>query len=151
MYDLSRLELSITNNMDAEESPIVQQQEIALIQPDQWENTRLIPIAALEILEFRYNVCEYLDAVNEETIIPETVKDKTFAIVYRNNYRTYWNILSEQQHFLLHSLISGKTFGESIVLLSEQFPDSQVELQKNLFLWFNEWVSNGYFSRIKTS
>ncbi len=151
LYDLSRLELSITNNMDAEESPILQQQEIASVQSEQWENAILIPIVALEMLEFDYNVCKYLDAVNEKTMVPKIKNEKTFVVVYRNAYRTYWNILSHQQYFLLHALISGNTFGESIAMLAEQFPDSQEELQQKLFQWFNEWVSSGYFSKIKLS
>ncbi|MDP1675544.1 MAG: DNA-binding domain-containing protein [Bacteroidota bacterium] len=149
LYDLSRLELSITNNMDAEESPIVHQQEIASVQPDQWEHAILIPIAALEMLEFDHNVCEYLDAVIEEVTVPEIKNERTFVVVYRKTYRTYWDILSSQQYFLLSALVSRKTFSESIALLVEQFPDSQEELQQKLFEWFNEWVSSGYFSKIK--
>jgi len=149
LFDLARLELSITNNMDAEESPILQSQEIAAIPMEQWEQAVFVPIAALEMLKFDHNVCEYLDAVNEETIVPEIKKEKTFVVVYRKTYRAYWDILSEQQYFLLNTLLSGKTFGESITLLVEQFPDSQEELQQKLFEWFNEWVSSGYFSKIK--
>ncbi len=151
LFDLARLELSITNNMDAEESPVVQQQEIAAVPMDQWENATLVPIAALEMLEFDYNVCEYLDAVNEEMTVPEIKNEKIFVVVYRKTYRTYWDILSEQQFFLLNALVSQKTFGESIALLTDRFPDAQKELQQNLFQWFNEWVSSGYFSKIKIS
>ena len=151
LFDLARLELSITNNMDAEESPVLQQQEIAAVKPDQWENAAFVPITALELLEFDYNVCEYLDAVVEEVDVPEIKNEKTFAVIYRSAYRTYWNILSKPQYFLLNTLVSGKSFGESIAMLAEQFPDSQEELQQKLFEWFNEWVSSGYFSKIKLS
>lgn len=149
LYDLARLELSVTNNMDAEESTIIQQKEIVAIQPDQWEHAILIPIAALEMLEFDHNVCEYLTAVNEETIVPEIQIVKTFAIVYRKAYRTYWKTLSTQQYFLLNALVSGKSFGESITLLTDHYSDSQDELQQKLFAWFNEWVSSGYFSEVR--
>lgn len=149
LFDLARLELSVTNNMDAVESPVLQSQEVTAISMEKWERAVLVPIAALELLEFRYNVCEYLDAVNGETTVPEIQKGKSFVVVYRKAYRTYWDILTHQQYFLLNTLLSGKTFGESITLLVEQFPDSQEELQQKLFAWFNEWVSSGYFSKIE--
>ncbi|MFA5834292.1 MAG: DNA-binding domain-containing protein [Bacteroidota bacterium] len=149
LTDLARLELSITNNLEAEEKPILTQQQIAAVPQEQWEKVRLIPIAALELLECNYNVCSYLTAVNEESPIPAVKKERSFVVVYRNNYRTYWEELSEHQFVLLSSLTSGTLFGESIALLADRFPSDERELQTNLFEWFNEWVSNGYFSSIE--
>lgn len=149
LFDLARLELSITNNLEAEETPILTQQQIASVPQELWERIRLIPIAALELMEFSHNVCSYLNAVNEESVPPAIKNERSFAVIYRNNYRTYWEDLSEPQYVLLTSLVSGSLFGESISKLAERFPGTEKELQANLYQWFNEWVSNGYFSSIE--
>lgn len=151
LYDLARLELSITNNMDAEETSLVTAEMISSVPIERWSNVTLIPIAALELMSFDHNVCEYLDAVNDDSPLPEIKKLKTFCVVYRNNYRTYWEELTEQQHVLLSSLITGTLFGTAIEKFAAQFPDTHDELQQQLFQWFNDWVSSGFFSKIEIS
>ncbi len=149
LYDLARLELSITTMMDMDESPLLTQKEIEAVAPEQWETAQLIPIAALELLQFRYDVCSYLDAVVDETEPAEPKAGTSYAAVYRNNFRMYWSELSEQQFTLLSSLASGTPFGKAIESLTDQFSGPGEDIQKKLFLWFGEWVQNGFFSRIE--
>ncbi|MFA6437721.1 MAG: DNA-binding domain-containing protein [Bacteriovoracaceae bacterium] len=146
LADLATLELSITNNLEAEEKPLITQQQIASVRADQWGSVRLIPIAAIELLELNHNACEFLDAVNEETEVPTPVRKRTYVVVYRNSFRSYWEALSAQQFVLLSSLVSGKQFGDAIVRLAEQFPGTEEQLQNDLFYWFNEWIAKGLFS-----
>lgn len=148
LYDLARLELSVTAIMDADESALLKKQEIADVPPEKWESAKLIPITALELMGFEFNVCEYLDAVLEESETPAIKNEKIFAVVYRRNYRMFWDEITEPQYVLLNALVSGKAFGESIVLLADRFSGHREDLQRNLFEWFNEWVSSGYFSKI---
>lgn len=149
LSDLARLELAITNNLEAEETPVATAEQIASVPPNAWEHVRLIPITAMELLKFESNVCAYLDAVTEETALPLPEQRQSFAVVYRKEYRSYWEVLSEQQWTLLSALAAGKQFGHSIGALLEQFPGSEEKLQDDLFHWFNDWVGKGLFSRIE--
>lgn len=149
LYDLARLELAVTNVMEAEESPALAAEEVTALSPDQWSTARLATVAALELLSFRYNVCDYLNAVNNESATPSIIRGEFYGIVYRNQFRTYWDQLSNQQHLLLSSLSSGATLGDAVNQLAERFPDSVEELRTDLFHWFNEWINAGYFSTIR--
>ena len=146
--ELAQLELSVTEVMDAEESPLLTPEAIAAVPTDEWANVRLLPVAALQLHEFDHTVCEYLSAVNESEE-PDPVKvERTFAAVHRTEYRTYWHVLSRQQHTLLNALITGSTIGEAVSLMEEQFPGMEEDLQKEVFQWFNEWIRDGYFSGV---
>lgn len=148
LFDLARLELAITNNMDAEEVAVLKQNEIASIPEEKWEHAVLVPIAALELLTFSHNVCKYLDAVIEEEKAPPVQKTSVYCVVYRSDYRTYWKELEEHEYILLSEICHRRTIGESLQILSDRYPDSAERLQQKIFQWFGEWIRNGYFSKI---
>lgn len=148
LSELASLELAVTNNLEAEEKPLLTQEKISSVPAERWESVRLIPIAAMQLMTFDHNVCAYLDAVTAETPVPAPAQRRTFAVIYRNNYRAYWEELHEQQFILLSSLAEGTSVGESIAQLVERFPGSETELWHNLFHWFNDWVRSGLFSDI---
>ncbi|MFA6456070.1 MAG: DNA-binding domain-containing protein [Bacteroidota bacterium] len=151
LYDLARLELSITNILAAEELPVLSAQQIATVPQEQWETITLIPIAALELLEFNHTVCDYLSAVNDEMTPAAPQEENTFAVVYRKNFRVFWEELSAQQYVLLSALVSETPFGKALEVLINRFPGTEETLQQELFTWFNEWVGNGLFSRIEVA
>ncbi len=149
LVDLARLELAVTNNMDAEELPLLTKETVAAVRPEQWSDVTLVPVAALEILSFDHTVHEYLDAVNDGAELPAIRREKSFVVVYRKSYRTFWDSLTEEQYTLLQSLITGVPFGTAIQSLADRFPGAEERLQGELFRWFNEWVSSGFFSSIQ--
>jgi hypothetical protein len=149
LADLARLELSITNIMDADESPILTQEVVAAMPPERWNDAVLIPIAALELMHFRFSVDEFLDAVNDERPVPAVREEPTYVVVYRREFVTYWKSISDGQYRLLKALTEGKTLTESIVALSHTASVETSTTQENIFRWFGEWMSDGFFSRIQ--
>lgn len=150
LSDLARLELSITEIMDADESPILTHEMIAAIPPDQWNAAVLIPVAAIRIMEFCFSVAEYLDAVNDDRPAPPVRKVPTFVVVYRREYKTYWKSVTEAEFRILTALMSGKTLARSIDMLAYSTHNDPAAAQEDLFRWFGEWVTDGFFSRIQT-
>jgi hypothetical protein len=149
LAELAGLELAVTSVLQAEERPLVTQQQIAAVPPEAWERVRLVPISALSLRRFQYNVCSFLDSVTEGNDVPNVLHETTYAVIYRNAFRAYWLTVSEEQYSLLSDLIAGTPFGEALAHCSERFPDDERQLQTELFLWFNTWVRNGFFSGIR--
>ncbi|MFA6468756.1 MAG: DNA-binding domain-containing protein [Bacteroidota bacterium] len=149
LFDLSRLELSITNTLAAEELPLLTAQQIASVPQGQWGNAILKPIAALELLEFKYDVCAYLDAVMDERTPDPPAMINSFTVVYRRDFRVFWEELSLRQYVLLDALVSQKPFSEALAILAGRFPEAEATLQKELFNWFNDWIASGYFSAVE--
>ncbi|MHB1048737.1 MAG: HvfC/BufC family peptide modification chaperone [Bacteroidota bacterium] len=149
LSDLARLELSITNIMDADESPTLTQEVVSAIPPERWNNAVLIPIAALELMRFQYSVDEYLDAVNDEKPVPAVRKEPTYVVVYRREFITYWKSISADQYHLLKALTKGKTLSESFDVLTHNASVNTAAAQENVFRWFGEWMTDGFFSGIQ--
>lgn len=152
LYDLSRLELAITENMDAPESPLLQRNDLVSMKPEEWEHASLLPISALELMEFDYPAAEYLRAVIDEESTPSHIKEeKNWVVVYRKNYTTWFKQLMHEEYVLLQELCKGTPLTKSFDILIEQFPDKQSELTQYVFDWFSDWVGRGMFSQISLS
>ncbi len=150
--DLARLELALTNNMDASDSPVLIQQDIASVQPDEWNTATLVPIAALELLEFNYPAAEYLRSVIDEESTEEPIHPKRNAIVvYRKNFTTWFKQLTDEEYVLLYQLCNGATVVQALDILVAQFPDRQKEFEHHVFEWFSDWIQRGMFSKILIS
>ncbi len=152
LFDLSRLELALTENMDAPESPILKRDDLASVKPEEWEHASLLPIAALELMEFDYPAAEYLRAVMDEASTPSIiVQEKNWVVVYRKNYTTWFKQLMHEEYVLLQELCKGTPLTKSFDILAEQFPNKQQEFEQHVFDWFSDWVGRGMFSQISLS
>lgn len=140
LHDLARLELSLTEVFDAEQSSTLSQEAIVAVPLEAWEQARLQPISALRMLAFRYPVSEYLGAVDEENPFPKIRKKQTWVVAYRHDFQLHRLDLKRPAFDLLTALTSGTSVGRAI----EQCRVSQ----KQLFVWFQEWTAEGLFQSV---
>lgn len=149
LYELAQLELALTENMDAPESSILTRDTLASIHQEDWEHASLVPIAALELLEFRYPVAEFLRAVmDDETPSDKVHPGKNWVVVYRKNYTTWFKQLMHEEYVLLNELCNGTPLTKAFDVLAQRFPQKQNDLEQYLFEWFSDWVGRGMFSKI---
>ncbi|MEW5797844.1 MAG: DNA-binding domain-containing protein [Bacteroidota bacterium] len=149
LYDLARLELALTENMDAPQSPILTRDELSSIKQDEWEFASLVPIEALTLMEFIYPVADYLRAVMDEEPTPNEIAiEKNWVVVYRKEYTTWFKQLMHEEYVLLNELCSGTPLSKAFDLLVQHFPQKQAELEKYVFEWFSDWVGRGMFSKV---
>jgi hypothetical protein len=149
LHELARLELALTENMDAPESSVLTKENLSSIHQDEWERASLRPIAALELMEFLFPVSEYLRAVvDEEPTPPTTEMRKNWVVVYRKNYTTWFKQLMHEEYVLLYELCRGTPLAKAFKILAERFPSKHAELERCVFEWFNDWVGRGMFSEV---
>ncbi len=150
LVELARLEYTISTIMDVEESPTLSTEAIAAIRPDKWDSVKLIPVVGFALLANEYPVNRYLSAVLNNKNTPKVIRHKKeYIVVFRNDYLT-WRMSVEQPAFvILSSLASGKTLGESLALITEQFPSEISAIQPQISGWFESWIENGFFRGIE--
>lgn len=140
LHDLARLELAITTVFDAEESPALTPEAIAAVPGEAWETARLQLSGALQLLAFDYPVNAYLTAIRAGDPLPGMGKHRSWVAVYRRDYSVRRMDLKRPAFELLRALATGKPFGEAVV-------SSRVR-PKQLFGWFREWTSEGFFQSV---
>jgi putative DNA-binding protein len=151
-HDLSRLERAMTDAFDAPHGLPLSEGEIAAVAPEAWEGARLEPVAAFQLLAFRYPVGAWLDSRRDQDEAehghrhPSTRRRDTYAAVYRRDYAVYRHDLSRAAHDLLGDLVAGRTLGEAVAAALRRGrprPD-----QDQLFRWFRQWVAAGVFAKV---
>ena len=149
LYDLARLERAVSEAFDAEETPRLTDEQVAAVAPEAWGRARLVPIAALRLLELRYPANAYLESVKDENHHhPRPVRKDGFVAVYRRNYAVYRTDLSKPAFALLRDLAAGKKL--SLAIRAALRRGGRPPGEDQLFRWFREWVAGGMFTSVET-
>lgn len=147
-HELARLELAISEVFDEVELPPLSAAQIAAVPASAWEGARLVPIAALRLLEFGSNVNEYLHSVQKETHDhpPPRRRRAAWLLIYRRDYRVYRLPLRRPARDLLAALVAGVPLGQAIAAACAA-PRGPGESE--LFRWFRDWVAGGVFHAVR--
>lgn len=152
MAELAELELTLTQVMDADESPVAELQHLQSLPPEQWETVRLVPVTAFALRRFSFPVHDYLDAVEEATN-PELhhySAAETFLLVHRHEYSTRCTPLTAEEYELLQLFARNIAIGEAITTLLETYPQSVEHVSAEIFSWFQRWLRQGVFQCVES-
>ena len=149
LRDLAAMELAFTEAFDEAETHVVTAEEIAQVPEDAWETARLKPIAALRLRTFDHAVSTFKEAYRDDKPFPEMHPEKEWMVIFRRDYAVLWITLAEPAFALLERLAGGTALGEAVEATCLQH-ESQVG-EDELFAWFQEWVSNGFFQAVETA
>lgn len=149
VYDLARLELAVSQVFDAPQTPLLTKEEIASVPVDAWETARFKFNGAFQVLEFRYPVNDYLQSVLKDQHNHNTKRKDTWVAVYRTNYRVWRLDLTNNAYQLIKALQEGKTLAEAIDYVVSSSKKGSTAWQKQIFEWFQEWVSEGFFQAVE--
>lgn len=147
--DLARLEWAVTEAFDAPESPRLGPEALAALPEAAWGEARLVPQAALRLVELRWNANEWLDSAKDERHAhPKPRRKDTWVAVFRSSYAVYRRELSRPAFRLLQDLASGLCVSEALAaaLARRAAPGPET-----LTRWFREWAADGLFARLDAS
>jgi len=147
-HELARLELALSEVFDEVELPPLTAAQIAAVPTAAWEGARLVPIAALRLLELSYNVNEYLHSVQSETHDHPAPRRRrpAWLLIYRRDYRIYRLPLRRPARDLLTALIAQVPLGQAIAAACAA---PRAPSESELFRWFRDWVASGVFHSVK--
>jgi hypothetical protein len=143
LHDLARVELAMTEAFDAEETPVFGPEDVAKVPPNKWETARLLTIPALRLLPVNYPIGKLISAFRDEKPVPPIPRKQGWIAIFRRDYALMHLDLTKPAYGLLQSLKEGMPLGASVekACLDRRAPVKQ----KQLFRWFQEWVSQGLF------
>jgi hypothetical protein len=146
--DLARLEWAVTEAFDAPETPRLTAPELEAAPPEAWGEVRLVPSAALRLVELRWNANEWLDSAKDDKHDhPKPRRRDAWVAVFRQSYSVYRRELSRPAFRLLEDLASGRSVGEALGRARRRRGTTGPE---ELARWFRQWASDGLFARLET-
>jgi hypothetical protein len=145
VQDLARFEWTQTKVFDDPQTEPLSAEAIAAVPADAWENARLKPVSAFRLIELRYPVHRYTEAVREERTPPVIRRKRTWLAVFRRDYALFHIELERQGYDILSALSSGQTLGESIRAAR------MLSNSKKLTKWFSQWTGEGVFQSVELS
>jgi hypothetical protein len=71
--------------------------------------------------------------------------------VYRRGFVVWRMDLTPAMAGLLDALFGGATLGEALgaIAVHAEDADALAEAERNVMLWFREWVAGGFFARVE--
>jgi hypothetical protein len=147
--DLARLEWAVAEAFDAAEAPRLAPQALEAVAPDAWEELRLVPSPALRLVELRWNANEWLDsAKGDDHDHPKPRRRDAWVAVFRQSYAVYRRELSHPAFQLLSDLAGGSSVGSALqAALGRRGTPGPEALTR----WFQEWASDGLFTRLEVA
>jgi hypothetical protein len=146
-HDLARLELAVVEAFDAEESGRLSPADLDAVPADAWETVRLVPCAALRLVELGWNANAWLDSTKDDRHDhPRPHRQPARLVVFRRHYAVYRRELSLPAFRLLTDLVGGSTVGQALgaALARRGSPGPDA-----LGRWFRDWAADGLFSRVE--
>ena len=141
-YEICILETLLTQVADIEETPVLTQEALSLLTPDDLMSSTLSLRKACVLKKFTYPVNRfYGDVINDRK--PDTpAPEKSFVAVFRHQLTMWRADLEESEYLLLKNISDHMSIEEAL----ETLDDSATE---SISRWFSRWINFGLLSEIK--
>ncbi len=154
VIDLARVERLYSEVFDGpgvENKRTLQPEDLAALAPDQWLQTRLIPVPCLRLVEAAFPVHEYISGVRQRREIAFPSPQPTYLAVTRRNFLVRRCPMTQAQFQLLSSLVGGATIGDALEEIASQACEDLEGLAAQIQIWFHDWAAAGYFQGVAVS
>ncbi len=148
---LARLEWALGETIHAPPAPVLALDELQSFGEAEWAVARLPASETVRVLRFDHAVNRYFQAFRDgdAPTIPEP--QPTATAIYRRGFTVWRMDLTPAMSGLLASLFAGATLGEALSAIVAHAEDANAlaEAERNVMVWFREWVAGGFFARVE--
>ena len=148
LYDVARLENSISIVFEAAPSTLLRPEDVAKIPADAWDKARPRLIDALELHSFEHRANDIVRALRKGEELPSLARRRTQTVVWRKEWVVWRANVDEPMFAVLKALREGRTLTEAIESGARHFHGAAEELQARISRSFGEWISDGLFARV---
>jgi hypothetical protein len=145
--DLARLEWAVTEVFDAPEAPALTEAELASVAPSQWERARLVPVAALRLVDLDHDAGAHLDALrNGRRRRPPVRRRRSRVVVYRRSYAVLHREQPAAAFALLGDIVGGLAVGRALARALDRHGGRLGA--DEAFRLFRDWAAMGLFRAV---
>lgn len=144
--EVARVERAMEDVFDAPQAEPLAAADFAAIGPGDWHRLRLQLNPALRMLELRYPVNRYMNAVRSTGGRPRIPgARRSFVLVHRRAYQVFRRDQEPAQWRLLAALAAGRTVARAVRAAARGRRARPERLAGLLGGWFREWAAAGLF------
>jgi hypothetical protein len=144
VFELALLEAKINQVFFLPDSQAMLAENIAKILPENFGNLVFKKRNAAEILQFEFDVDDYLTNFREETPLDEIIKGTTYLFIVRHKNFMKRHRLEEEEFNFLNILFSQISFNQTIDKFNELYPNIEIS-EERFQKWFQNWIEGGFF------
>ena len=144
--DLARLEWAVTEVFDAPETPPLTEADLASVAPSLWERARLVPVAALRLVDLDHDAGAHLDALREGRRVRRVRRRRNRVVVCRRGYAVFRREQPAAAFALLGDLVNGLTVGRALARANGR-RGGRLGADE-AFRLFHDWAAMGLFRAV---
>ena len=145
--ELATFEWALGLAFDAENAPILQLQDLAIIPPETWGDLRFEFHPAMQLLELQWNVVSVWQAINAEEIPPTPTQNNEPCLIWRSDLNSHYRSLDVQEFQAIQQVVSGGSFGDLCESLHETLEGAATQQAAE---YLAGWLEAGVISKINT-
>ncbi|MFZ5892975.1 MAG: DNA-binding domain-containing protein [Myxococcota bacterium] len=145
VVELARLEWALVEAIHAPANKAISEQQLARIQPEQWQHAIFSPSPALQLFHFAHPINAFYQAFCDEAAPTLPQVEASFVAVYRSGLALWRADLSAPRFHLLQSLTTGTPLGAAL----ERAASEQETNETDVLAWFGEWMRDGFFQGVR--
>ena len=143
------LKWAVAEVFDAAETRALAETDFAAVAPRDWERARLVPVAALRLVELDHDAGAWLDSLKHETHRhPKVARRRSLLVVYRRNYGVMRREQTPAAFALLRDLVDGQPVGRAVARALGRRAAARLDGADAAFRLFREWAAMGLFQGV---
>lgn len=153
LVDLATLELSFAAVFDGpgvEGQKVLEVETLQTLAPEQWLESRLIPVPCLRLLTLRFPVNRYYRAVRKRKKAALPPPRPTYLALTRRQFVVRHYQFTRLQYILLNALVAGDSVADALEKTAAAAGPQLARLEGLLHQWFRNWTAEGFFLGIDT-
>jgi len=148
--DLARLEWAVAEVFDAPETRALTETDFAAVAPRDWERARLVPVAALRLVELDHDAGAWLDSLKSEAHRrPKVSRRRSFLAVYRRDYAVMRREQTPAAFALLGDLVAAEPVGRAVTRALGRRRATRLDGADAGFRLFRDWAAMGLFQGVR--
>jgi hypothetical protein len=148
LIELARFEWALSEAFDAAESSVLDYQQLAAIDPNDWASLKLYFHPSLRRIDLNYNAPQVWKAANEQQPRLEFIKNDSAQawIIWRQQIKLLYRSLSPEETFAIDAFLNGQCFADVCAGLCDYVEEQRVATKAVIFL--QSWLTEGLIAGV---
>lgn len=144
--EMAAFEWALGLAFDAEDTPVLQLQDIAVIPPEAWADLPLVFHPSVQLLPLKWNVLLVWQALDTEQKPPAPLQINESCLVWRMNMSSHYQSMDDLEDQAIKLVATGATFGALCEWLEGKCADQEATTQAAQYL--SGWLNQGLLAKI---